>query len=116
MKTGALIRAAVVIGARLAGAGPDAVRAVARYGEAMGAAFQIADDILDIVGSGATLGKAPGGDVAGGKVTVAARYGLTEARRLAAAAAARAIAALDGFGPGAGSLRALAGFAVERDR
>ena len=116
MKTGALIRAAARIGALLAGASGARLAAVGRYGEEVGAAFQIADDVLDVVGSGAALGKATGGDAAGGKPTVAARYGVDEARRLAAAAAERAVAALAGFGAAAAPLRELARFAAARDR
>jgi geranylgeranyl pyrophosphate synthase len=116
LKTGALIRAAAAMGAILAGADGGRRDALAAYGQALGTAFQIADDVLDVVGEGSALGKSTGGDAAGGKVTVAGRYGVPAARALARSAADAALAALAGFDPGADPLRALVVFAVERDR
>lgn len=116
MKTGALIAASVAIGGRLAGVRAERVAALAAYGAHLGAAFQIADDILDVTGGGGDLGKDTGGDVAGGKPTIASRFGVGAARRLAAEAAARAEAALHGVGGDTARLAALARFAADRDR
>lgn len=115
-KTGALIRAAARIGGHLAGASPPVMLALDTYGTALGRAFQIADDILDVVGSSAVLGKGPGGDAAGGKVTIVSRFGLDGARARANAAAAEAAAALAVLGPAAAPLSALAAYAASRDR
>jgi geranylgeranyl pyrophosphate synthase len=112
-KTGALIRASVVIPALLAGRA-DAVTALDGYGEAVGLAFQITDDILDVVGDQAVMGKAQGRDARQGKTTYLSFYGLDEARRMAAELLARAEALVPG--PAGRELRALARFVVERDR
>ena len=116
LKTGALFRASAAIGGWLAGAAGPALEALGRYGADLGRAFQIADDVLDVVGDPAATGKAQGGDAAERKVTFAARYGLEGARRRAAEAAAAAAAALSGWGSGAEPLRALAAYAAARDR
>lgn len=116
LKTGALFRAAAAIGGWLGGADAAGREALGRYGAELGRAFQIADDVLDVVGDPAATGKAQGGDAALRKVTFAARHGVEGARRRAAEAAAAAVAALAGWGPGAEPLRALAGFAAARDR
>lgn len=118
MKTGALLRASCVCGALLAGA-PLAVReAVASYGTALGVAFQIADDILDVVADTATLGKPAGSDVAQGKHTYPSLLGLEQSRALAHRHARTACAALDGLdatdGQEASFLRALAEYTVQR--
>jgi len=93
-KTGALIRAATTMGAILAGAGDDVVRAIDDYARDLGLAFQIIDDVLDREGSSATLGKTAGKDAAEGKPTYVALYGADESRRLAAGCVARANASL----------------------
>lgn len=80
MKTGALLRFAVDAGAILGGASPDAGRALTRYGEALGAAFQIADDILDAEGDTAALGKRAGKDAERNKATLIGLLGLDAAR------------------------------------
>jgi geranylgeranyl pyrophosphate synthase len=82
-KTGALIRGSVVSGAVLAGAGTEMTAAIDGYGEAIGLAFQIVDDILDVEAPSADLGKTAGKDAAAGKPTYPAIYGLAESRRLA---------------------------------
>jgi len=82
-KTGALIRAAVVAGAVMGGGADSAIGAVAVVGDAFGLAFQIVDDILDVEGVSATLGKTAGKDAAAGKPTYAARYGVAASRQLA---------------------------------
>lgn len=116
LKTGALITAAAVVGGLLAGARETVLIDLRRYGQALGTAFQIMDDVLDVVGEGEALGKGTGGDARRGKVTVASLHGVPRARELAAAAAARAVAALSAWGGEAETLRALAHFAASRDR
>jgi geranylgeranyl pyrophosphate synthase len=93
-KTGALIRAATTMGAILVGAGDAAVGALDDYAREIGLAFQIVDDILDVEGSNADLGKTPGKDAAAGKPTFPAIHGLDRSRELAAACIQRAHAAL----------------------
>ena len=112
-KTGALITAAAVSGAILAGA-PDAmIGAVRRYAVELGLAFQIVDDILDVEGEPAALGKTAGKDAAAGKPTYPALFGLDESRRMAEACLTRAIQALDVAGIG-GRLADIARWVVTR--
>ena len=94
-KTGALIRAAATAGAIMAGAADDQVPAIERYASELGLAFQIVDDILDVEGASADLGKTAGKDAAAGKPTYPALYGLEPSRRMAADCVDRAIAALE---------------------
>jgi geranylgeranyl diphosphate synthase, type II len=115
MKTGALITVACVAGAVLAGAKLSQVRQAREYGRAVGQAFQIADDILDVTGDTATLGKPAGSDERQGKTTYPSLLGLPESRRLAGERAAAAVSHLDSFaGEEADFLRALARYIVER--
>jgi geranylgeranyl diphosphate synthase type II len=114
-KTGALIRAAAVAGAVMAGARPELVAAVSAFGAELGLAFQIVDDILDVEGAAADLGKTAGKDAAAGKPTYPARYGLDGARARAAEAHDRALAALARAGLG-GPLADLARWVVARSR
>jgi geranylgeranyl pyrophosphate synthase len=93
-KTGALIRGSVVAGAVMAGAGADMTAAVDAYGEAIGLAFQIVDDILDVEAPSADLGKTAGKDAEAGKPTYPAIYGLAESRRLAGECIDRALESL----------------------
>jgi len=93
-KTGSLIRGAAGVGAVMAGASPAERIAIDAYAEALGLAFQIIDDILDVEGASAELGKTAGKDAAAGKSTYPALYGLSESRRLAAECGDRALAAL----------------------
>ena len=114
MKTGRLIQYSAEAGAIL-GAAPAAIRAaVAAYGRDLGAAFQIADDVLDAVGTTEGIGKTAGKDEAAGKATVVALLGVDRARAEAERLADAAIGHLSGFGPEADRLRALAGFVVQR--
>ncbi len=99
-KTGALIGAAAVVGAILAGGSDAAVRAVDAYAGHLGLAFQIVDDILDVEGSTAQLGKTAGKDAAAGKPTYPSVHGLDRSRALAADAAADARDALASAGLG----------------
>ena len=112
-KTGALITAAVVGGAIAATGSP---RGLDRVGARLGLAFQIADDLLDVTGDTAALGKRAGKDVAKGKATLPALLGVAEARRRAESACAEAIEALAPLGERAEPLRALARFVVTRTR
>ena len=95
-KTGALIRASAVAGAVMAGADEPQLSAIASYATALGLAFQIVDDILDVEGAAARLGKTAGKDAAAGKPTYPACYGLEGARQRAIEARDRAITALAG--------------------
>jgi len=89
-KTGAIIRASAISGAVMAGASEDAVTAIDRFATDIGLAFQIVDDILDVEGSAAELGKTAGKDAAGTKPTYPALFGLEKSRGLAADCLARA--------------------------
>ncbi len=115
MKTGALIAFAAEAGAISAGGSPDVVRAARAYGEAIGLAFQISDDLLDVTGDAATVGKAVGKDLALGKATLVAVAGVETARRHLTAAVDEAIAALSAFGPAADPLRQAAFFQMDRE-
>jgi geranylgeranyl pyrophosphate synthase len=112
-KTGALIRASALAGAFMAGASPALGSAIDRYASEVGLAFQIVDDILDVEGASAALGKTAGKDAAAGKSTYPALYGLEGSRRLAAECVDRALAALDREGL-SGQLPALAHWVVGR--
>jgi geranylgeranyl diphosphate synthase type II len=116
-KTGALIRCSVRTGAMLGGADAAQLDALTRYGEAIGLAFQIADDVLDIVGVEADIGKPVGSDAKSHKVTYPVLVGIDESRRLANEAIDEAIDALALFDPTrAAALRALATYIIERDK
>jgi len=112
-KTGALILASVQAGAVMAGAGDPLLRAVERYAREVGLAFQIVDDILDVEGASADLGKTAGKDAAAGKPTYPALFGLDESRRRAADGIARALVALREAGL-EGQLPAIARWVVSR--
>jgi geranylgeranyl diphosphate synthase type II len=94
-KTGALIRASAAAGAVMAGASDAQIEAIERFASELGLAFQIVDDILDVEGASAELGKTAGKDAAAGKPTYPALYGLEESRRMAAECVDRALAALE---------------------
>jgi farnesyl diphosphate synthase len=114
MKTGALIRFACRAGALL-GRADDAARAnIDRYGAAIGQAFQIADDLLDVEGDSATLGKATAKDAAAGKATLVSALGIDGARARLDALITEADAALEAFGAKADILRAAARFVAQR--
>ena len=112
-KTGALIRASALAGAIMAGGGASDLEAIGRYASELGLAFQIVDDILDVEGASADLGKTAGKDAAAGKPTYPALYGLTESRRLADACVERALEALASASL-RGQLPAIARWVVER--
>lgn len=114
MKTGALIRAACEAGAILGGAGPDERSSLRRFGDALGFAFQIADDLLDAEGDAATVGKAVGKDTSARKATLVSLMGLEAARAKLAAVEAEAIASLAPFGRRAAVLEDAARFVARR--
>jgi len=114
MKTGALITFAAEAGALSAGANARTLEAARIYGEAVGIAFQISDDLLDVTGDADTVGKAVGKDLALGKATLVAVSGTDAARRRLEDAVARAIDALASLGPDAGLLREAALFQLSR--
>ncbi len=114
-KTGALLAASLVMGALAAEAAEHVVQALREYGEAVGLAFQIADDILDATQVAETLGKNPS-DAALGKSTYVALHGLAAAEARARAEVARAVRALERAGVSAPRLVALAEYIVARDR
>ena len=112
-KTGALIAAAALGGAVMGGATEPLAAAIEEYAVQIGLAFQIVDDILDVEGASAELGKTAGKDAAAGKPTYPALYGLEESRRLAADCMTRGIRALDAAGL-AGQLPSIARWVVGR--
>ncbi|MBT8335976.1 MAG: polyprenyl synthetase family protein [Gemmatimonadetes bacterium] len=114
-KTGALLTAALAMGADAAGAAPEVQAALEQYGRHIGLAFQIADDVLDATATAAALGKTPS-DADLGKSTYVSLHGLDEARRRGEAEIAAALDALDGVGVTAPPLRALAEYIVRRER
>ncbi|MBL8237005.1 MAG: polyprenyl synthetase family protein [Bryobacterales bacterium] len=113
-KTGALLRASVRMGAIYAGATPDQLDALSRYGEHTGLAFQIVDDILDVEESSETLGKTAGKDQAQQKITFPAVYGLAQSKVMAEQERLAAHRALEPFGEAAAPLAELADFIVKR--
>jgi len=114
MKTGALLRFACVAGALLGEAEAAARAAIDRYGVALGQAFQIADDLLDVEGDPATVGKATGKDAAAHKATLVSVLGVAAAKARLQALTGEAEAALGLFGDDAAVLRAAARFVAER--
>ncbi len=116
-KTGALLRASVRFGAISAGQlpGTPAYESLSRYGESIGLAFQIVDDLLDIESTPEQLGKTPGKDAAQNKITFPVVYGVEASRRMAEEHLAAAHAAVDPFGEHASALRAIADLIVYRN-
>jgi farnesyl diphosphate synthase len=115
MKTGALIRASVRMGALLGGADNDALGHLTAYAEAAGRAFQLADDLLDVTASTAAMGKTTGKDAGAGKQTLVARIGVEAARRHLGTIVHDAITALTPFGPEADILREAARYFATRE-
>lgn len=113
-KTGALLRASVRMGALCAGASAEEFDALSCYGEHVGLAFQIVDDILDVEQPAEALGKTPGKDAQQGKITFPAVYGLERSRAMAAQELERAHRAVEGFGERAYWLREIADLVVHR--
>ena len=114
MKTGALLRFACRAGGILGKADAKSRAAIDRYGAIVGQAFQIADDLLDVEGDTATLGKAAGKDAAAGKGTLVTALGIDGARAKLDALVAEAETVLKPFGAKADVLRATARFIAQR--
>ena len=113
-KTGALIRAAVLLGASCGEVKENELKMLDRYAKAVGLAFQVVDDVLDTDGTTATLGKTAGKDQKQGKPTYVSAMGLAPARQLAQDLRQEAHTALEGFGAKAQRLKQLADFIVLR--
>ena len=113
-KTAALITASVVSGGLYAGADEPAVAKLRSFGQSIGLAFQIIDDVLDVTQTSEQLGKTAGKDTAAEKATYPALFGVDQSLRKADALAQAALASLDTFGSRGEKLKALARFLVER--
>ncbi len=116
LKTGALIGAAVLAGGLLGGGNNDQRDHLMRYADDIGLAFQVIDDILNVTGNPATMGKAVGTDQERGKNTYPALLGLEPSRRYAADLIDRALKALEIFDRKADPLRAIALYIIDRQR
>jgi geranylgeranyl diphosphate synthase type II len=114
-KTAALITAAVITGGIYAGGAPGQVESLRHFGQAIGLAFQIVDDVLDVTKTSSQLGKTAGKDVASEKATYPAIFGLDESRKRAAALLAAATEALACFADRANVLKSLGRFLIERE-
>ncbi|MBI2922765.1 MAG: polyprenyl synthetase family protein [Planctomycetes bacterium] len=114
-KTAALLRASVQAGAICGRADSGELDTLTQFGENLGLAFQVADDILDVTATTEKLGKTAGKDAASGKATYPAVFGLDRSKREAARLAARALRALEPFGRKADKLRAIMNFVVSRE-
>lgn len=113
-KTAMMIVASARMGAICGRANGDELAAISTYGLELGMAYQVVDDLLDVVGNAETTGKTPGQDARGKKLSVVAQLGLQEARQLGRDLSDRAIAALDPLGSAADGLRQLANLLAER--
>lgn len=114
-KTGALIESSCVTGAILGGGGDEALDRASAYGRALGLAFQVTDDILDVVGDEAALGKPVGSDEAQGKSTYPALLGIERSQAMATESVEQALESLAGFThPKAEFLRAIARYILDR--
>lgn len=113
-KTGALIKASVRLGGMFAEASDEQLDSLTEYGRAIGTAFQIVDDILDIEGTSESLGKTPGKDAEQQKATFPALYGLDRSKELAREQLAAALTAVDSFGESGQWLRGIAERIVDR--
>jgi geranylgeranyl diphosphate synthase type II len=115
-KTGALFVASLELGGVAAGASAYQLAALTGYGERVGLVFQITDDLLDVTGSQAAVGKRVTKDSQNGKLTFPAVLGVEESRRRAAQLTDEACAIIESLGPTAGPLVALARFVCSRER
>jgi len=113
-KTAALITASVVSGGMYAGGNAAEIGRLRVYGQSIGLAFQIVDDVLDVTQTSEQLGKTAGKDMAAEKATYPALFGIEESLRKADALVEQACAQLDAFGERAGTLKELARFLVAR--
>lgn len=116
LKTGALIGFAIEAGAIMGKASADNRVKLRGYARDLGLAFQIADDLLDVEGDSGRTGKAVRKDAGAGKATFVSLLGIERARKQAEMLIDQAIGHLHGFGQSADLLRAIARFAIERDR
>lgn len=114
LKTGALFRASIRAGAMLAGGSEADINALSDYAEQFGLAFQITDDILDVSGDAATLGKPIGSDAKNHKATYVSLYSLSEARKMADEAVSAALTSIERFGDQAAVLRSIAEYLPTR--
>lgn len=114
-KTGSFIRAAVRAGALTAGASEEALRRITTYGEKVGLAFQIADDLLDVLGSAEAMGKAVAKDHGQHKATYPGLYGVEESQRIAAQLVSEATGALAAYGERGQRLTDIAQFLIARN-
>jgi geranylgeranyl diphosphate synthase type II len=115
-KTAALITASLVSGGLYAGAKDDEVKKLWSFGQSIGLAFQIVDDVLDVTQTSEQLGKTAGKDTAAQKVTYPALFGIEESERKADALVSSAFSELESFGERAGRLKELARYLVERKK
>ena len=115
-KTGALIRASARVGGIVSGASEDDLSRLTRFGEEAGLAFQIVDDILDVEGNDASLGKSAGKDARSGKATYPLVHGVSEARRKAEELVSSALGRLKPFGAAGRQLALLAEHMIRRSR
>jgi len=113
-KTAALIRASITAGALCMGAPPEDVARLRRFGETIGWAFQVTDDILDVEESSQALGKTAGKDLAQQKATYPSVFGLERSHQIAKELAGKGISELAAYGESAYRLRAVAEFLVHR--
>lgn len=116
MKTGALIRASTVMGARLGGANDDELHRFGRFGDILGLAFQLADDLLDVTATESEMGKAVAKDAAHGKGTLVARLGIDAVRAELDRLVAEATDLLSPWGTRSKTLAAAAHFVADRRR
>jgi geranylgeranyl diphosphate synthase type II len=114
-KTGRLLNSALTLGGRIAGADDTMLKALTTYGGNLGLAFQITDDLLDITGVAARMGKGVGKDAQRGKLTYPALQGEEGSREKARSLITAAVGAIAGLGERGGRLEALAHFVLERD-
>jgi len=115
LKTGAMLDASVLLGGIVAGAGSTLRQGLETYAQAVGLAFQVADDILDVTSDTATLGKTAGKDAAGNKPTYVSIMGLIESRKMLESLRMQAHAALLPFGAPGTRLAEIADYIVGRD-
>lgn len=114
-KTGAMILASVRVGAKLGGAKETLLKAMTRYGENLGLAFQVADDVLNVEGKAALMGKKTGSDQVKGKATYPSVLGVEESKIRSKELVEMAVDALKPFGPEADPLREIARFIIARE-
>ncbi len=115
LKTGALLRVSLEVGARIAGAGARALESLGRLGDLIGLMFQVRDDILDVEGDAESLGKTPGKDARAGKLTYPGLYGIQAARRMLDDHLAEALELVDDLPQRKAEFRGLVSFIATRE-